>query len=186
VAEEDELEDQANSNERSDSDSESNLIRDSDSGDSSDVEDPRYHRPAETKLRKANHKTPMRREAGAPRMVAFHLDRQADTTHGKNVTATFGERRSSRPSSSGQRRQRKDSYIEGPQNISWTPAAGSDQSKDNVQGKKRRNTRNNVASFGASFDRGDARPEVADADRRGRTHRRTGVRSGSRNVFRRL
>lgn len=48
--------------------------------------------------------------------------------------------------------------------------------------------RKGVESFGAGMERGGGEPEIAlsEADRKGRTQRRRGMRSGSKNTFRRM
>ena len=48
--------------------------------------------------------------------------------------------------------------------------------------------RKGVESFGAGMERGGGDPEIAmsEAERKGRTQRRKGMRSGSKNTFRRM
>ena len=109
--------------------------------------------------------------------------------------ATFGQRRtpvaSTSTKKSGARRstaQREDAPME----ISWVPTSGSG-GKDGDAGKRRdqsgneKGRRKGVESFGAGLERGfEEHADLAESDRKGRTHRRKGVRSGSKNVFRRM
>lgn len=56
-----------------------------------------------------------------------------------------------------------------------------------VRGKKTLERRKGVELFGAGMERGGERQvDVSDGDRRGRTERRKGVRSGSKNTFRKI
>lgn len=55
--------------------------------------------------------------------------------------------------------------------------------------QKNRDKRKSVESFGVGMERGGGDSErygATDAERRGRTERRKGVRSGSKNTFRRM
>lgn len=79
--------------------------------------------------------------------------------------------------------------------MSWVPSSSSKPMGDDdmlVPGgpgnsKKRQDKRNGVESFGAGMERGGERnANISDADRMGRTERRKGVRSGSKNIFRRM
>jgi ribosome biogenesis protein ENP2 len=111
-------------------------------------------------------------------------------------TATFGQRRTLVASStstkkSGARRptvQQEDAPME----ISWVPSSGSggkdgDAGKGRDQPRNEKGRRKGVESFGAGLERGfEEHADIAESDRKGRTHRRKGVRSGSKNVFRRM
>ena len=77
--------------------------------------------------------------------------------------------------------------------MSWFPSPSSGAVEDDdmlVRGgsKKRQDRRNGVETFGASMERGGSERHVdmSDGDRRGRTERRKGIRSGSKNTFRRV
>ena len=56
------------------------------------------------------------------------------------------------------------------------------------KGKGKEPRRKGVEVFGAGMEKGGEEPEVAmsEAERRGRTKRRQGMRSGSKNTFRRM
>jgi ribosome biogenesis protein ENP2 len=83
---------------------------------------------------------------------------------------------------------------DGPRDITWTPSASSGKGKsregDAMQsGKKGWTGKDKRERFGAGMERGgpeDAAAALKHEERHGRTHRRTGIRSGSRNVFRKL
>lgn len=93
--------------------------------------------------------------------------------------------------------------------MSWVPSSGGggkgkrrssgyddamdvdDGSKARGKGKsKERDTRKGVERFGAGMEKGGEAPAgqggMSDADRKGRTHRRRDMRSGSKNTFRRI
>ena len=80
--------------------------------------------------------------------------------------------------------------------MTWVPSSSSRQVDDDdmlVPGgpginKKRQDRRKGVESFGAGMERGgsERQVDVSNGDRRGRTERRKGVRSGSKNTFRRM
>ena len=112
--------------------------------------------------------------------------------------ATFGERRMPRSASSiRQSSFRAQEDDDGVMEISWVPTSSSSATggKDNGdrQSKSTRTVkssklRNGVEMFGAGLERGvEDRMEFSnDSERKGRSHRRKGVRSGSKNTFRRL
>ncbi|KAF5318863.1 hypothetical protein D9619_010705 [Psilocybe cf. subviscida] len=110
--------------------------------------------------------------------------------------ATFGQRRA--PGSAGGsgssvrkatgKKARADTE-DAPMEISWVPSASSsardESEKREVSGGKPR--RKGVESFGAGLERGiEENENVGEAERHGRTQRRKGGRSGSKNVFRRI
>jgi ribosome biogenesis protein ENP2 len=113
--------------------------------------------------------------------------------------ATFGQRRIPRSASSTNatgkssfRAHEDDDAME----ISWVPTTSSSSAisgKDNGDRQSKSRTvkdrlRKGVEMFGAGLERGvEERMEFSnDSEREGRSHRRKGVRSGSKNTFRRL
>ena len=108
--------------------------------------------------------------------------------------ATFGQRRMSRSASSANtagkssfRAHEDDDAME----ISWVPSSSGGKDNDNRQSKSRTGKakhRKGVETFAAGLERGvEERMEfLNDSERQGRSHRRKGVRSGSKNAFRRL
>ena len=86
---------------------------------------------------------------------------------------------------------------DGPRDITWTPSAASEKKhkhsemlSDSATSNAREKGKSKRERFGAGLERGgqeeDARALLKEEERRGRTHRRTGIRSGSRNTFRKL
>ncbi|KAG6812206.1 hypothetical protein H0H92_003942 [Tricholoma furcatifolium] len=126
-------------------------------------------------------------------LVPMRADSDGNRAVDKN--ATFGQRRMS----SGPKKQQSSSSMfeprataDGGMEISWTPASGPKDADDMLvtsggppqRGKPKRP---GVESFGAGMERGgEDRPEISESDRKGRTERRKGVRSGSKNVFRKM
>lgn len=116
--------------------------------------------------------------------------------------ATFGQRRSS---STHIGKSKAPSHAnfgpDGGVEMSWVPSstAGAGDYDDmlvpgglgKANKKKREEKQRGVESFGAGMERGGGDSERygvggSDAERRGRTERRKGVRSGSKNTFRRM
>jgi len=105
-------------------------------------------------------------------------------------TVTFGQRRAPEASTSTKKPGRTHSVQqEAPMEISWVPSSGSGgKGGGNGQRREHENGRpKGVESFGAGLERGfEEHANLGESDRQGRTHRRKGVRSGSKNVFRRI
>lgn len=130
-----------------------------------------------------------------------------DRTHGDNKHATFGQRRSISDLKGKQRASSNEHTIshtgDGGMEISWVPSANSNgtlEDEDEVMGDGRSRTgkkgkgkemrRKGVEVFGAGMEKGgemhDALAGMGENERSGRTHRRKGMRSGSKNTFRRI
>lgn len=116
---------------------------------------------------------------------------------GGDKNATFGQRLAPAPPlsvsknrSTGTRNQDSEGGVE----ISWVPSSSRTGDGDDmlVEGSGKRKSgkdkRKGVEVFGAGMEKGgeDMSVEISESDRQGRTHRRKGVRSGSKNVFRRM
>lgn len=114
--------------------------------------------------------------------------------------ASFGQRRSS-STRKGKAKASPHANLgpDGGVEMSWVPSstARDDDDEDmlvpgglgKASKKKREEKRKGVESFGAGMERGGGRDERSGAgvdERRGRTERRRGVRSGSKNTFRRM
>lgn len=112
--------------------------------------------------------------------------------------ATFGQRRAPPlPSKSTMmkagraKKAHVDMDTDAPMEISWVPSAssgrrdeGEDEGRHPKSGKEKVR-RKGVESFGAGLERGvEENVGMADSERKGRTQRRKGVRSGSKNAFR--
>lgn len=112
--------------------------------------------------------------------------------------ATFGQRRTPRSASFTNTTRKSSSRVhedDDAMEISWVPASSSSATggKDNDDGQNKSKSvkvklRKGVETFGAGLERGvEERMEFSnDSERKGRSHRRKGVRSGSKNTFRRL
>ncbi|KZP15926.1 hypothetical protein FIBSPDRAFT_795006 [Athelia psychrophila] len=109
--------------------------------------------------------------------------------------AAFGQRRAN--STAGPKSKGKGAEVhrtaEGGVETSWVPSASSRPMDDDDMmipggpGKKTLERRKGVESFGAGMEKGGERQvDMSEGDRRGRTERRKGVRSGSKNTFRRI
>ncbi|KAJ7599232.1 NUC153 and WD40 repeat-containing nucleolar rRNA processing-related protein [Mycena floridula] len=99
--------------------------------------------------------------------------------------ATFGQRRngSDRPGwPSRPKRQEADGGME----MSWVPSSNASE-EERQTGRLKKDRRKGVEEFGAGLEKGgeDRNQVIHENDRKGRTQRRHGVRSGSKNVFRR-
>lgn len=80
--------------------------------------------------------------------------------------------------------------------MSWVPsesASGGDRLVDEDDGRgkqkaKAKEVRKGVEVFGAGMERGgeEHEREMSESERKGRTKRRQGMRSGSKNTFRRM
>jgi len=76
--------------------------------------------------------------------------------------------------------------------MTWTPSSTSaamDDMDDSSSKKRGSNLkrRKGTESFGAGMERGGMdEVEIKETEKKGRTQRRKGIRSGSRNVFRNL
>ena len=122
---------------------------------------------------------------------------QADGAGGRlDKNVTFGQRRST-TSSKGEGKGRTPDF-EGSKfapgggvEMTYIPSASTAADEDEDRGGKaagKKTKRKGVESFGVGLEKGGAELEVAmsEAERRGRTQRRKGMRSGSKNTFRRL
>ncbi|KAG6916426.1 hypothetical protein DXG01_006830 [Tephrocybe rancida] len=121
---------------------------------------------------------------------------QTDGARTVDKNATFGQRRMS----TGPKKQQQSSLAsdvhftaEGGMELSWMPSSGPQDADDMLvtsggAPKKGKPKRPGVESFGAGMERGgeDRSADVSENDRKGRTQRRKGVRSGSKNVFRKM
>jgi len=104
--------------------------------------------------------------------------------------ATFGQRRQG-PSDS--KKTSTDLTADGTTEVTWVPLAGAVDVEDRLIAggqppKKTKVKRPGVVSFAAGLERGeeDRLGDLGENERKGRAKRRQGVRSGSKNVFRRM
>ncbi len=127
-----------------------------------------------------------------------------DSGSGRGIdkNATFGQRRLQLSSKGKQRALAHDSDVhhaaDGGMEMTFIPktsSLGADDDDDLAggktsqrKGKEKGPKRKGVEVFGAGMERGGVEPEVemAESERSGRTKRRQGMRSGSKNTFRRM
>ncbi|GJE93757.1 WD40 and NUC153 domain-containing protein [Phanerochaete sordida] len=135
-------------------------------------------------------KGPVRRTANV-RLVPMRA--QGDGAGRFDRNATFGQRRATAPAQGKGRtagfegaRFAADGGVE----MTYIPSASAAADDDAGRGGRAAGAprRKGVETFGAGMEKGGAEPEAAlsEAERRGRTQRRKGMRSGSKNTFRRL
>ncbi|KAI0634852.1 WD40-repeat-containing domain protein [Trametes polyzona] len=204
VEEEEEESDKSSSDPLSESGSES---EDSKSGSESEDSDDagklwqdniRVRMAARTSLRKQP-RPPQRREPKV-RLVPLHAQNET-STRGVDKNATFGQRRSQLGSKGKERassaqdasiRHTADGGIE-MTFVPRTTSSGHDYDDEAPPGraaqkKGKEAKRKGVETFGAGMERGGEEPEreMSEAERKGRTKRRQGMRSGSKNTFRRM
>ncbi|KAF9529978.1 NUC153 and WD40 repeat-containing nucleolar rRNA processing-related protein [Crepidotus variabilis] len=110
--------------------------------------------------------------------------------HSSDSNTTFGQRRAPSHGKLGSMKKTnrpldKDST---PMEISWVPSGENQSNEEILQSRKSRDAprRKGVERFGAGLEKGDQVLEAAEPERHGRERRRQGIRSGSKNTFRRL
>lgn len=80
---------------------------------------------------------------------------------------------------------------DGGMEVSFMPSGKSDRDEDKGRGGRaggKAPRRKGVETFGAGMEKGGEDPdvEISESERKGRTQRRKGMRSGSKNTFRRM
>lgn len=127
-----------------------------------------------------------------PKMVAARADmNRSIASDNRDFSATFGQRRHVLASKISKPRVHDDDIIkpsqDGGMSISFIPRTSSRDDRDlNQLGKGKEKRKSGIEYLGAGLERGVERPEVPESDRKGRTQRRKGIRSGSKNAFRGL
>lgn len=104
-------------------------------------------------------------------------------------TATFGQRRNA-PARGSPHTTTPHTAVKGGKGgfeMSWVPSSTKEPSRDQGS-RKDRNTKKGVELFGAGMERGggERTAVLSDSEWTGRSQRRKGMRSGSKNVFRQL
>ncbi|KAI9069883.1 hypothetical protein FKP32DRAFT_1608216 [Trametes sanguinea] len=141
-------------------------------------------------------------DAMEPKVRLVPLQAQAEgSSRGMDKDATFGQRRSQLGSKGkGRAHSRDDSEIrhtaDGGIEMTFIPkttSSGHDyddgpSSAAQQKGKGKEPKRKGVETFGAGMERGGEEPEreMTEMERKGRTKRRQGMRSGSKNTFRKM
>ncbi|KAK7046667.1 hypothetical protein R3P38DRAFT_2875120 [Favolaschia claudopus] len=174
----------------SDSDSEDGSGSGSDSSDAGALNkfDPRA-RPGQKNARAQEAYSRTREQNRRANEGKFVPMRPASTGHNgqrpADRNATFGQRRQS-----GSKFQSKPTIEEGggAMEVSWVPAGEKAESSGSRQATGKPKPRKGVEVFGAGMEKGYSGEDLqmSEQDRRGRTQRRKGGRSGSKNVFRRM
>ncbi|KAG2039198.1 NUC153 and WD40 repeat-containing nucleolar rRNA processing-related protein [Suillus americanus] len=120
-----------------------------------------------------------------------HTESSTSARKTGDKTATFGQRRNApaRGSSHTATPRGAANGSKGGFEMSWVPSSTKDPSRDRGS-RKDGNARKGVEVFGAGMERGGGDGErsavLSESERTGRSQRRKGMRSGSKNVFRRL
>ncbi|KZT28098.1 WD40 repeat-like protein [Neolentinus lepideus HHB14362 ss-1] len=185
------VEEEEEESEKGSSDSEDEDKEESEDSDNDDLRTgSRISRHAEQALRMSDVSQSQRRKNPSVRMVPMRA--QADGHHAPDKGASFGQRRSGKAlsSKSGKHKDTHDStYMnrtaDGGLEMSWVPS-GSSEAKDRAEQKKSAAKKKDM--FGHGMERGGEEREVnmSESERSGRKHRRHGMRSGSKNTFRRM
>lgn len=116
--------------------------------------------------------------------------RGSDGQNGKQREATFGQRRQS--DSRSTRDPAKPEHVaraaDGGMEISWVPSSSKDKSNSRAGDSGDKKGKDGVESFGLGMEKGEreSAKHLSESDRSGRTQRRKGMRSGSKNTFRRI
>ncbi|KAF8157008.1 NUC153 and WD40 repeat-containing nucleolar rRNA processing-related protein [Crassisporium funariophilum] len=202
VEEEDEESDKASSLGLEGSESESE--EDKEDGHSSDSSDEGEltkfdlrSRPGQRNVRaeEAYQRDRARNRAAGLKMVPMRPQTGPNSQRLGDKNATFGQRRmpASSSTSSAKRPSVKKAHVDddAPMEISWVPSSSTGSGgKDSGEGKGKmrgKEKRKGVEVFGAGLERGvEERSDANESERQGRTQRRKGVRSGSKNAFRRI
>lgn len=131
-----------------------------------------------------------KREHRAANVPYTAMRAQSSSKSGLGKDASFGQRRTHK--NNGPASQPARGGKSGAMEVSWTPSSSAIDGDDSLvpggRGKPKDDKRRSVETFGAGMERGggeDSR-DVSESERHGRTRRRTGNRSGSKNVFRQL
>lgn len=128
-----------------------------------------------------------------PKLVAMRP--QTDASRPSNgrvdIAASFGDRRKETPSTNSHKPLANKHEDRGAMEMSWTPTTTSrdDQPSDDetLSRPKPKGKRKGIETFGAGMEKGiDTTGQINEGSRTGRSKRRSGVRSGSRNAFRKL
>ncbi|KDQ08766.1 hypothetical protein BOTBODRAFT_37625 [Botryobasidium botryosum FD-172 SS1] len=176
-----------------------------DSSDAGDLDqyDPRSRPPAgkarggEPRHATSSHARKAAVRGRGPRMVSARPTNPQDRG-GLDRSASFGQRlrdtssHSARDRGSGGGAQGAKS-VKGGMELSWVPSSTKrtrEEARGSGGGAGKKDSRKGVETFGAGMEKGSAREMFGatgtEAERHGRTQRRRGIRSGSRNAFRQM
>ncbi|KAL4068613.1 WD40-repeat-containing domain protein [Scleroderma yunnanense] len=136
-----------------------------------------------TRTREAN-----RRRGANVNLIPIVPRTNASTAKLGNKDASFGQRLSSqRPKAHAEKTSNMQFSADGGMEMSFIPSSSA-LDDDVLKPAKRKAMRKGVEVLGATMERGgeELQGDVGESDRTGRTHRRKGQRSGSKNTFRML
>jgi ribosome biogenesis protein ENP2 len=123
------------------------------------------------------------------RMVPMQIDASEEHSQRRFAAGTsdssFGQRR--RGYSERGHRPTGNVNMEGGTEISWIPSSGKSSEEPDQKDKRGKSGEGKEKPFtlGRGADPDQDKREIADSERKGRTKRRSGMRSGSRSIFRR-
>jgi ribosome biogenesis protein ENP2 len=131
------------------------------------------------------------------KLVPLHAQINTDSQRTADKDATFGQRRAPGGNFKSRAGQNSSSrVVDGGMETSWMPSSSREVGDEDMivpGGQRHKNGKTKarvkgVEVFGAGMEKGGevGSVEISEHDRKGRTQRRKGVRSGSKNIFRRI
>ncbi|KAI0284599.1 hypothetical protein BGY98DRAFT_947704 [Russula aff. rugulosa BPL654] len=209
VEDEEEESDKVSSDNMSNSDSESSGSEDvnehgAESEDSSEAGDIMNRTPPSSARRRrpvaANVRlVPLQAQASTAasgRIAAASRDTSSSFGHRRSASTRHQQQQQQQQQQHHDRHNREDEHIhrkgDGSVEVSWVPAPKSSRLVGGQQRKQKRalkDTRKGVERFGAGMEKGGEDPNMralSEQERRGRSQRRRGMRSGSKNAFRQM
>lgn len=137
----------------------------------------------------------LKRPKGLPKLVSARAEpesQRGSSTRRNDPSASFGQRRKDiikpKPTQSQQ-----DEIVarntDGGMTISWIPESKGKKSDEGDTHKSKiavGRKKNGIEYLGSGLERGAGNVELPEMERKGRTSRRQGIRSGSKNAFRKL
>jgi len=132
---------------------------------------------------------PRKLPRNAPRMVSASASLGPAGAANNDKSASFGQRRQR---SSGIHHNTRESGLQKPEHggfaLSWIPSETKGDSGKPARGEDKSKTkRPGIEYLGAGLEKGVERLDnLSEAERKGRSERRKNIRSGSKNVFRKL
>jgi ribosome biogenesis protein ENP2 len=112
--------------------------------------------------------------------------------NGKDKDATFGQRRrvvSKLTRASTSSTDRVSRTVDGVTEMSWIPSSKRKSNTVVGEAKDAKKRNKGIESFGLGMERGDhpvSSTPMSESEKSGRTQRRKGMRSGSKNAFRKI
>jgi ribosome biogenesis protein ENP2 len=137
---------------------------------------------------RAQQPLPRRLPHSTPRMVSASASLGTAETANNDRSASLGQRRRSSGTHHNMRESGFQKNADGGLALSWTPSKTKRDSGEPAKGGRNSKTnRPGIEYLGAGLEKGVERlNNLSEAERMGRSERRKNVRSGSKNVFRKL